>query len=461
MRPQFHALFLCAVVAGPASGLDLLALDDTKTFQTIRHFGASAAWWAQDVGAWPRDRVEAIMDALFDREKGIGLGIIRYNLGGGKDAAGSADPWRSAESPLSEDGTLDWERDGAAVGIVDEAVRRGASVILFANSPPAAMTVTRSPEGNGKKANLRPDSRAAFAAYLADCVESLERTRSWPIAAVSPMNEPQWDWGPGKGQEGSHYGPEGARALLEALSLEFTARGIDTPVSAPESGDWKAADNLGYLSLIWKDERLSGRLGHYSLHSYWSSRADRERLSRMVARDHPGLEIWQTEWTEMRAGRDAGMDSALSLARTVHEDLVSGGVSSWQYWIAVSKYDYRDGLLYADPASRSFQRTKRLWALGNYSRFIDRGARRIGCAAKAARGISASAYRNPDGSLVCVVVNGDGKGSGPFELSVPGRAFRLELWETSAARDLERVYSGPPRAVAFPGRSVTTLVFRE
>ena len=89
-----------------------------------------------------------------------------------------------------------------------------------------------------------------------------------------------------------------------------------------------------------------------------------------------------TEWCEMVGGRDSGMDSALVLARTVHSDLTIANAAAWQYWIAVSRYDYRDGLLYTDYVGpgdeESLHETQRLWALGNYSRFLRPGARRIG-----------------------------------------------------------------------------------
>ena len=74
--------------------------------------------------------------------------------------------------------------------------------------------------------------------------------------------------------------------------------------------------------------------------------------------------LHQTEWCEMAEGRDLGMDAALILARTVHEDLTILSVVSWQHWLAVSCYDYRDGLVYVDKSTREYRIPKRMWALG-------------------------------------------------------------------------------------------------
>jgi len=46
------------------------------------------------------------------------------------------------------------------------------------------------------------------------------------------------------------------------------------------------------------------------------------------------------------------MDAALYLARTIHNDLTVAHASAWQYWLAISPYDYKDGLIYIDKNKR-------------------------------------------------------------------------------------------------------------
>jgi O-glycosyl hydrolase len=51
--------------------------------QTIIGFGASGAWWPDDVvGFSPANRA-LVARLLFDRSAGLGLSIYRYNIGGG------------------------------------------------------------------------------------------------------------------------------------------------------------------------------------------------------------------------------------------------------------------------------------------------------------------------------------------------------------------------------------------
>lgn len=430
-------------------------LDTTRTFQTIEHFGASAAWWAQDVGTWPLEQRNAILDLLFHKTRGIGLNLVRYNIGGGKEIARIKDPWRSAESPYSPGKPLDWTRDQAAMGIIDGAVERGAGVILFSNSPPAEMTVSGAPTGRGSRNNLAPESAKDFAQFLADCV--LELAERWPLVALSPINEPQWDWQPSKGQEGCYWSPEDASAFLELLVDEYARRGISLPLSFIDSAEWSMARNKSYLDALLGNPKLRAAMGHYAVHSYWSMGEDREDLSAYVANKAPGLALWQTEWTEMRSGKDAGMQGALTLANTVLEDFTLGGVSSWQYWIAVSKYDYADGLIYVDPVAKTLEATKRLWALGNWSRFVQPGARRLEASVSMEARLRVNGFRNPDGSVVLVLVNGDNESSPAVSL---GGAFKGgRRHETSVLHDLDQVPLGNLEALVFPAESVTTLVF--
>jgi O-glycosyl hydrolase len=145
----------------------------------------------------------------------------------------------------------------------------------------------------------------------------------------------------------------------------------------------------------------------------------------------------------------------------MHEDLMLGNVASWQYWIAVSKYDFRDGLIYVDESTHFVIQTKRLWAFANYSRFIRPGFVRIQ-ALSTASGLKTTAFRSEDGHSVVLVAINDG--ASPLSMRLPeiSGLSKLEAWETSESRDLEMVLDADaPKGYDFPGRSITTLVFYE
>lgn len=397
VRPTRRALLAGSVAAGaavgavtgagtaraegaPAAPAYAITIDPTVRHQRIEGFGASGAWWAQKLGAWHAPRRHEVARLLFSRSQGIGLSQYRYNIGGGTDET-ITDPWRTAEGFETGPGTYDWSRDAAARRFLRAAADHGVEdLIAFVNSPPRRLTANGHTYGDPGTSNLPAEHHEEFVAYLLDVLRHFRDEEGIAFRTLSPINEPQWTWD-GPGQEGCHYEPEQVHDLTAAVVHALADSDLDTVVSAPESGEYKALySGQSYADVLLEDPDLRAGLGELATHSYWSTDEQRTLAAEHLAA-HPEVPLAMTEWCEMVGGRDAGMDSALVLARTVHADLTLAGATSWQYWIAVSRYDYHDGLLYTDYVEpgdeEAVQETRRLWALGNYSRFLRHGARRI------------------------------------------------------------------------------------
>lgn len=435
-----------------------IALVPQDVRQTIAGFGASGCWWAQDVGGWEPDKVDRIIGLLFDKEKGIGLNIYRFEVGGG-GVNESADPWRRAETFEVSPGQYGWDRDAGAVNILKKAVAAGADdVMFFANTPPGRMTVSGKTTGeDGGGANLKPGMEGEFARYLADIALHF-KGEGVPVKYVSPVNEPQWNWKASNGQEGCHYEPDQIVTLAKALVRELAGRGSDIKPSLVDSGKWLDAKyTVGLYKRLAEDAVIGPAMDHFAVHSYWSSDADKETAYAALKNTGVSLPLWQTEWCQMESGRDLGMGAALVLAQTMHEDLTVADCSAWIAWLAVSCYDYKDGLVYVDLDDRDVFDSKRLWALGNYSRFVREGYRRVELAGDTG-GLLASAFLSPDNrTAVLVSIN---SGEIPVTLNIQAQGFSSYIaYETSAGRSLEAVASGAPGPYSFPARSVTTLVF--
>jgi hypothetical protein len=111
-------------------------------------------------------------------------------------------------------------------------------------------------------------------------------------------------------------------------------------------------------------------------------------------------------------GRDMGMTPALWIAQTIHYDLTILNACSWQWWLSLSPGDFvwKDGLVYSDWKEPGDEEnvipSKMLWALGQYSRFIRRGALRITCRATIPDDLLCSAYwDDSQGNSILVMVN--------------------------------------------------------
>jgi O-glycosyl hydrolase len=493
------AVVVCLLGGAAIAATHRDEVDTRIRYQVMENFGASDCWSMQKIGVWSEASKQKAAELLFSREKGIGLSCWRFNLGGGISGR-ITNPWRTAETFEIGEGRYDWTRQANERWFLREAKARGVEQFLaFVNSPPGRMTrngLTFVSKGDWTT-NLKPGFEPQFARYLADIVEHF---RSNPDPAeriafdyVSPINEPQWDW-EGTTQEGCRYSNEDIRRVLSALGAELKKRGLKAAIAAIESGilpdmwseDEKATKKYGapfgnYLAALAGRAEIAPLLGHrLSYHGYWSERLDgeivedRERLGAEL-RKYPGWKLWMSEYCVLEGpegkggrGRDLGIDTALDVARLIHYDLTAAQVSAWQWWLAVSNENFKDGLVYTDYRRPGDAETvcasKLLWALGHWSRFVRPGMVRVELRGEGhdKRGLLGSAFRDrKSGRLVVVYVN-EGRSAEQVSLTVRGRRIRgLRHYVTTndAGDDLRDTgLCDPARLIEIPARSLVTLV---
>jgi O-glycosyl hydrolase len=422
-----------------------ITIDVSKTYQTISNFAASDAWAGQFVGNWPDAKREKIADLLFSLDnnadgspKGIGLSLWRFNIGGGStqqgNASGIKDEWRRAESFLNNDGSYNWQKQAGQIWFLKAAKKRHVNQFLgFTNTPPVPFTSNGKAYANAGKVNIAPDKYDAFADYLVNTVKGIEKISNIKFDYISPVNEPQWDWSDG-GQEGCPYSNAEIAGLVRSINNKFNENNINSSILVAEAGSinylFTKGDKPGkgnQVSDFFKpgSPNYLGNLANVSntiaAHSYFTtsplqvSVKARKALADTIA-GVTGLNFWQSEYCILgdNAGeisgnkRDLGINAALYLASVIHTDLAVANASAWQWWTAISPYDYKDGLIYIDKnkTDGNFYSSKMLWAFGNYSRFVRPGATRVeaGVSAGAAPKLLVSAFKK-DKALTLVIVN--------------------------------------------------------
>ena len=479
-------------------------IDEAKTYQTIANFAASDAWACQFVGNWPAAKKEAIADLLFSTEnnpngqpKGIGLSMWRFNVGAGSaqqgESSGIKDEWRRAESFLTPAGTYDWTRQAGQVWFMQAAKKRGVRQFLgFLNSPPVSLTRNGKAFATAKQSNLAPEKFGLLADYCVRVLEGVRKSTGITFNYLSPVNEPQWDWSDGS-QEGTPFQNADIAGIANALSAKLTASTLPTQLLLTEAGKldylFSTADKPGQgdqIRAFFGDKTAPTYLGRtprvvpiIAGHSYFTTSpypqavTTRQQLANRVASiDH--LSYWQSEYCilgdnggEINGGsRDLGMAPALYLARAIHTDLAVANAAAWQWWLAISPSDYKDGLVYIDKekVDGNFYPSKMLWALGNYSRFVRPGAVRLaaqleGPAAGAGSPL-VSAYRSANGRQLITVVVNEADTPADLRLTLARRPLGIsQAFTTSARADLQpspAVAAGQVMHVA--PRSITTLV---
>jgi O-glycosyl hydrolase len=478
----------------------IINIDPTTIFQTIEHFGASDAWSCQFVGNWPSEKKNAIADLLFSKDMnsngkpiGIGLSLWRFNIGAGSAEQGSLsginDEWRRAESFLEPDGTYNWEKQQGQVWFAESAKNRGVDKLLtFVNSPPVHITKNGKAHSNNGESNLAVDQFDEYAKYLATVIDGLQN-KGLKVDYISPVNEPQWDWT--GGQEGAPFWNNDIAEIARELDKELELKNLATLIDIAEAGKinylYEYADKSARANQIdtffnQSSSNYIGDLSHYgnaiSGHSYFTTSpfsdatSIRMKLSQKVS-NFPNLNFWMSEYCilgdnsgEIEGnGRDLGINPALYIAKAIHNDLVVAQASAWHWWLAISPYDYKDGLVYIDYEKENGQyyESKMLWTLGNYSRFIRPGYQRIAIKANSGNFPNEkflfSAYKNPNtDELVVVIVNSGTKATEIKLVSQNHSLANQKGFITSQSKNLEPYSLSADSIIEVPAQSIITLI---
>lgn len=488
-----------------------------QTFQTIKGFAASDCWTPAFVGKyWTNNRNE-IAELLFSSEitdgqpKGIGLSMWRVNMGGGSmeqgDESGISNVSRRAESYLNDDLTLDWTRCEGQRYFMEQAKELGCDqFVLFSNTPPVQYTKNgKGFSSEGNQSNLKEDCYDDFAAYMAD-VAAHYTSEGYNITHISPINEPQFSWNDG-GQEGSPWTNDEAAHLLRELDNALTERGLSTDILPGEAAEWtylyttKDDPNRSKVIEAFFEPSSSAYIGDLTHvknliggHSYWTDgtwdgmRNARERMAQAAAQY--GLEVWQTEWsmlgdnyssTEFGSYDTATtMDIALYMSRVIHNDLTVAGVTSWSYWTSmdISQWGQKDRFLLISLVpdgwtgdggdtgllrnGGSYQAMPTLWVLGNYSRFIRPGYRRIAMELSESMNFFGSAWISPKADeIVAVYTNYSDKGVRLNETREGwnGDVASITTYTTTQDKNLEEKNYATDEKVILDAESVTTVVY--
>lgn len=468
-------------------------LDQPK--QTIDNFAASDAWTIEQLFKWPEARRKEVARLLFDRNAGAGLSGWRFNLGGGRCRETIGSDRGTLDSYDAGEGKFDFNKCPGQQWMLKAAKDYGVSQITaFSITPPRRLSLngfTNGTDGLGTM-NLKPGMAPAYGRYLAGIIDHFVK-QGYPITHISPINEPDYEWNgvPNPiGQEGSRASNDDIREVGSAIAAALKARGLSVKLLTPEASSPQTGSRFN------KDmEKKYGKPygGHaldfanhldwvkevglvYGYHAYWAESTDWMAVHRIELRKTldklPGTKAWMTEFCEMAGprgeggwGRDSSMTLALNVARMIHLDMTLVDASAWQWWLAVSEVDYKDGIIYVDDIGKSDGEvfpTKSLWTIGQYSRFVRPGYIRVDTEGPFdnVTGTMASAYKDPKTGKVVVVWINTEMSSETVALNLKG-SWGVSAWITSdrPGQDIapyKDVAVGKP--FKMPSRAVITMV---
>jgi glucuronoarabinoxylan endo-1,4-beta-xylanase len=237
--------------------------------------------------------------------------------------------------------------------------------------------------------------------------------------------------------------------VRDYLGPALARRGVPVPILAPETNDWIVFRS--FADPLLADPAAAAYLGVIAVHAYGGTPYAYPTAAQ------GGKELWETEMSVDTVG--PGIASGLAVARSIHGHLTIANVNAWHYWwITDTNPSSAGALIQAGVA------TKRLWVMGNYSRFVRPGSYRIDASGEAAPGLAVTAFRNDAaGTLVIVAVNSSPEPSRLQVTFADVSVSSVTPWVTSETLDLAEqppIAAGSGFGYDLPAQSVTTLVGR-
>lgn len=399
-------------------------VDPSKTFQ--EYFGIGAALTdasAETFAKLPKDKQQEFLTAYFDKNKGIGYTIARTNI---HSCDFSSDTYTYVKDGDKELSSFNVDHDKKyRIPFIKEAITAaGGKLTLFASpwSPPAWMKDNNDILHGG---HLKQDYYQSWANYYTKFVKTYEK-QGIPIWGISVQNEPmatqRW--------ESCIYTAEQERDFLKNfLGPTMQKEGLgDKKIIV-----WDHNRDLIYqrAQTYFDDPEASKYAWGIGFHWYepWSGGKPMFDNIALVNKAFPDKNILFTEGCA--ESFDSTRYNSWALGEKYGNNMINDfnngmvGFTDWNILLDETGgpnhvQNFCFAPMHADTRTGKLIYTNAFYYIGHFSKFIQPGAKRIVSSATRSQ-LLTTAFKNPDGTVVVVVMN-EGNIKSPFFLWINGQA---------------------------------------
>ena len=487
-----------------------VAVDWEKEYQTMDGFGAAEAFnKAAPLHSMFSPAVsKELLDLTFGEENGIGLDIFRLDMGDGGTTWGNSwyDGPHDTIWPTEEGGYVwdqpDWaakkaDFNAANIWMMKEVQKRGVNTFYIdAWSPPGWMKTTGVVNGG----TLKPEYYDEYADYLVNYALGYWKEFGIPVTHIGATNESEVSHSGYSGQyfRGAEYQTFMEQYLRPTLDRyvsdgAFADAGIAPPLIVGPEGTSLAAS---VSSSNW-GTALSGEnsvIDVFSTHLYGTSSFNNGPLTASAGNStYPGwlrsFTLWQTEYMA-RSGNSSAADMTQTYASTGIADglkwtnlmtnLITSdpGFNAYLWWWAIGNNgaDGSDLLRLQTTGSPQgngstvtgeYRTFKRLYTVGQFSRFVDPGDVRIDATRVPAASTNVVAFKDAENDELKIVVTNQSADSRDITFSLDNLPdgftaesmvpFRTSASENQIKLDPVAIHAGRFTATV-PAQSVVTFV---
>jgi glucuronoarabinoxylan endo-1,4-beta-xylanase len=381
-------------------------LDWEEVHQRIDGFGASSAWRSQ----WTSTQA----DMFFSTNCGTGLA-----------RNGSTFPFSGIGLSLLRTRIA----PGATTveqSIMQMAQARGARVWSAPWSPQTTFK-TANASGvlsvNGGGFNGTPANYQAYANQLAGYVAAMKSSYGVDLYALSVQNEPDFNT---TNYESCVWTGQQIHDFVPYLSAALTASNVGaTRIMIPESENWNASS---LYTTAMNDASVAPLVGIIANHNYVADNSVGDQAPPAALPTY-GKALWETEVAKL-SGDDSSINDGLYWAGRVHRFLTGPEANAWHYWWLIAYGSGNGGLCDTNDVP-----AKRMYALGNFSRFVRPGFFRIGTATTGSTWVSS--YRElTNRQFAVVAINASTNAVTQTFYLTNAAAGSVVPWITSASSSL-------------------------
>ena len=365
--------------------------------QTMDGFGASC----QNLYSM----ADSLADLFFSPSKGIGLSLLRAGI--------------------ASTGTMN-----RGYEVAQKAVARGVTVWAAPWTPPAGYKDNNDVNNGG---HLLPQYYGAWAAALAAFVKTSNQN-GVPLYGISIQNEPDYT---GVYNSCVYTNQEMAR-FIDTLAPKLAALNPRPKIIMPEASLWD--HTWGFWDAAAADVHAAKYTDILAFHQYYVDNPAPHALP-------IGKRFWETEMSSFD-GPSTDIANGVLVAQWIHNAIVNAGVNAWHYWWLMCTNSDNEGILNVGGVI-----TKRLYTIGNYSKFVRPGYVRVGVAGSQS-GVLVSAFKDAaSGALAIVAINTNASATGVHLVLNGVASSPVTPWVTSSSLNL-----APQASVAVTNGGLTATL---
>jgi glucuronoarabinoxylan endo-1,4-beta-xylanase len=436
-------LLVLISISWKAQSQDIIQINKQTTRQTIWGFGGAANHPIQDLRTkFTEDNQKIILDKLFSTDNNnAGLSIIRLEV----------NPFRRTDNDMTkreqftiepEDGVWDWDADQYQRWFSQEAVNRSKTIHFLACpwSPPAWMKTNGSAQNGG---NLKVECYDKYADYLKNYVDHYRNVFGFDIRWVSVQNEPSNS----TGYASCTYDNNSLSIVTEKVADAIHSLNQGVKVGSPEGATREISNGF----LVGMNTSTISKLDFIITHDYTGA-------SNIL--DEYGKPVLNTEvWSEENSKADYSINDGIRWANAI-KDALSRNEPGWLFWWLLEPTNKNtDEALIILKDDGTYIIPKRLYAIGQFSRFMREGDIRVDATSTNGQ-LGVIAAKDALGNASIAIINESEKA---ITTTIKGLSNRvLRVYRTSAGEDLLNLQDiniiANSANVVFAPRSITTLV---